>query len=389
MRLTKRNLLFFVIFTAANTPVMFFMLGFGAIMQMNGFSADNIGVFQTALLAIILSLLVAPFIDKFGLKTNHYKNWTIALGVLCSLSIFLLAFVSLNDKKILFLVSFCILLISGLLDTTANALAIKIYDRKESKTVGAYKMTAVFCSMLLGSGVSLLIYSRLGWSFCVYFLAALVLLSLSALFFIDENTETVSPERLNLKEILSFFKQENIGIWLFILCFYVGIIAAAWAFLKPFLIFKGINADKVAFYVGIYGSVIGALASFAAIKINNIFSKRTILTVFGSLNFAAILMLYFMVGADINDFLLIASVSLCVISMSFSTSVIFALMMEFSRKNLRGSDYALQSALRLIFRTVSVVICGILITNFGYGISFLALSILMILAVWAVWVRPI
>ena len=75
--------------------------------------------------------------------------------------------------------------------------------------------------------------------------------------------------------------------------------------------------------------------------------------------------------------------------MSFSTSVIFALMMEFSRKNLRGSDYALQSALRLIFRTVSVVICGILITNFGYGISFLALSILMILAVWAVWARPI
>ena len=389
MRLTKQNLLFFVIFTAANTPVMFFMLGFGAIMQMNGFSADNIGVFQTALLAIILSLLVAPFIDKFGLKTNHYKNWTIVLGVLCSLSIFLLAFVSLNDKKILFLVSFCILLISGLLDTAVNALAIKIYDRKESKTVGAYKMAAVFCSMLLGSGVSLLIYSRLGWSFCVYFLAALVLLSLSALFFIDENTETVSSERLNLKEILSFFKQENIGIWLFILCFYVGIIAAAWAFLKPFLIFKGINADKVAFYVGIYGSVIGALASFAAIKINNIFSKRTILIIFGSLNSAAILMLYFMVGADINDFLLIASVSLCVISMSFSTSVIFALMMEFSRKNLRGSDYALQSALRLIFRTVSVVICGILITNFGYGFAFLALSILMILAVWAVWARPI
>lgn len=389
MRLTKQNLLFFVIFTAANTPVMFFMLGFGAIMQMNGFSADNIGVFQTALLAIILSLLVAPFIDKFGLKTNHYKNWTIVLGVLCSLSIFLLAFVSLNDKKILFLVSFCILLISGLLDTAVNALAIKIYDRKESKTVGAYKMAAVFCSMLLGSGVSLLIYSRLGWSFCVYFLVALVLLSLSALFFIDENTETVSSERLNLKEILSFFKQENIGIWLFILCFYVGIIAAAWAFLKPFLIFKGINADKVAFYVGIYGSVIGALASFAAIKINNIFSKRTILIIFGSLNSAAILMLYFMVGADINDFLLIASVSLCVISMSFSTSVIFALMMEFSRKNLRGSDYALQSALRLIFRTVSVVICGILITNFGYGFAFLALSILMILAVWAVWARPI
>ena len=389
MRLTKQNLLFFVIFTAANTPVMFFMLGFGAIMQMNGFSADNIGVFQTALLAIILSLLVAPFIDKFGLKTNHYKNWTIVLGVLCSLSIFLLAFVSLNDKKILFLVSFCILLISGLLDTAVNALAIKIYDRKESKTVGAYKMAAVFCSMLLGSGVSLLIYSRLGWSFCVYFLAALVLLSLSALFFIDENTETVSSERLNLKEILSFFKQENIGIWLFILCFYVGIIAAAWAFLKPFLIFKGINADKVAFYVGIYGSVIGALASFAAIKINNIFSKTTIIIIFGSLNSAAILMLYFMVGADINDFLLIASVSLCVISMSFSTSVIFALMMEFSRKNLRGSDYALQSALRLIFRTVSVVICGILITNFGYGFAFLALSILMILAVWAVWARPI
>ena len=389
MRLTKQNLLFFVIFTAANTPVMFFMLGFGAIMQMNGFSADNIGVFQTALLAIILSLLVAPFIDKFGLKTDHYKNWTIALGVLCSLSIFLLAFVSLNDKKILFLVSFCILLISGLLDTAVNALAIKIYDRKKSKTVGAYKMTGVFCSMLLGSGVSLLIYSRLGWSFCVYFLAALVLLSLSALFFIDENTETVSSERLNLKEILSFFKQENIGIWLFILCFYVGIIAAAWAFLKPFLIFKGINVDKVAFYVGIYGSVLGALASFAAIKINNIFSKRTILTVFGSLNFVAILMLYFMVGADINDFLLIASVSLCVISMSFSTSVIFALMMEFSRKNLRGSDYALQSALRLIFRTVSVVICSILITNFGYGFAFLALSILMILAVWVVWARPI
>lgn len=389
MRLTKQNLLFFVIFTAANTPVMFFMLGFGAIMQMNGFSADNIGVFQTALLAIILSLLVAPFIDKFGLKTNHYKNWTIVLGVLCSLSIFLLAFVSLNDKKILFLVSFCILLISGLLDTAINALAIKIYDRKESKTVGAYKMAAVFCSMLLGSGVSLLIYSHLGWSFCVYFLAALVLLSLSALFFIDENTETVSSERLNLKEILSFFKQENIGIWLFILCFYVGIIAAAWAFLKPFLIFKGINADKVAFYVGIYDSVLGALASFAAIKINNIFSKRTILIIFGSLNSAAILMLYFMVGADINDFLLIASVSLCVISMSFSTSVIFALMMEFSRKNLRGSDYALQSALRLIFRTVSVVICGILITNFGYGFAFLALSILMILAVWAVWARPI
>ncbi|WP_321414313.1 hypothetical protein [uncultured Desulfobacter sp.] len=58
------------------------------------------------------------------------------------------------------------------------------------------------------------------------------------------------------------------------------------------------------------------------------------------------------------------------VSIAFSTTMVFSLIMEYSRQNTRGVDYAVQSSLTSIVRILATIGAGFLISNFGYEALF-------------------
>jgi MFS transporter, PAT family, beta-lactamase induction signal transducer AmpG len=289
-----------------------------------------------------------------------------------------ISFLSLEDNiYLVFTAIFITAIISTFIDIPINALAIKVFNKEEHISAGSYKISAYSLSGLLGGGVFLLFYNHLGWSDTFRLMAMMVLVSLIVLYFIEEVDTKIENQKVSFKTIISFFKQKDIGIWVFILSFYFAFISAIFVFLKPYFISKGITPDDVAIYVGIYGGIIGILGGILASKISVSFSKKTLLLVFMMFNILSTIILILADKFELNLSYLLLCVTFTALAISLSSAIIFSMIMDYSRQNSRAVDYAVQSSLFAFSRILSAVIAGILVSSIGYEGMFLVEALAM------------
>lgn len=356
------------------------------ILQMKGFEASIIGLFQIVGIPTILKFLLSTPIDKIVFEKNHYKKWVFFTGIIYVILLIGISFLSLEDNIYLVFTAILITtLISTFIDIPLNALSIKIFTKEQRMSAGSYKISAYCLAGILGSGVFLLLYNHLGWSDTFRLMAIMVMISLIALYFIEENDERIEEKKVSFKNIISFFKQKDIGIWVFLLSFYFAFISAIFIFMKPYFISKEIHPDDVAIYVGIYGSIIGVLGGIIASKINSKYSKRTLLLSFMIFNIFSAFILIVVEEFNLTLAFLLISVTFTALSISLSSAIIFSMIMDYSRQESRAIDYALQSSLFSLTRIISAVIAGILVSSVGFFGMFLFEFIGMIVVVLVIY----
>lgn len=371
-QLTKKNILFSILFTAILTPMIFFVMGLPMILQIKGFDASLIGIFQLAGLPMIFKFLMSPPIDKIVFEKKHYKKWTFYIGILYILLLTIISFLSLeNSIYPVFIAILITAFISTFMDIPLNALAIKTFTKEQSLSAGSYKISAYSMASLLGGGIFLLVFNHLGWNLTFILMALLVLFSLFALYFIEENDEIIYVEKISSKNIITFFKQKDIGIWIFILSFYFVSISALWVFMKPYLIHKGVKPDDVAIWVGIYGSFIAILGGALSNYIGKKFSKKSLLIIFMFFNIFSTSLLIFIEQYNLTFYYLIISVTFIALAIALSSAIIFSMIMDYSRKESRAIDYSVQSSIFSFTRIISAVIAGIIVSNFGFDKMFI------------------
>ncbi|MDN5087668.1 MFS transporter [Aliarcobacter butzleri] len=389
-QLTKKNILFSILFTAILTPMIFFVMGLPMILQIKGFDASLIGIFQLAGLPMIFKFLMSPPIDKIVFEKKHYKKWTFYIGILYILLLTIISFLSLeNSIYPVFIAILITAFISTFMDIPLNALAIKIFTKEQSLSAGSYKISAYSMASLLGGGIFLLVFNHLGWNLTFILMALLVLFSLVALYFIEENDEIIYVEKISSKNIITFFKQKDIGIWIFILSFYFVSISALWVFMKPYLIHKGVKPDDVAIWVGIYGSFIAILGGALSNYIGKKFSKKNLLIIFMFFNIFSTSLLIFIEQYNLTFYYLIISVTFIALAIALSSAIIFSMIMDYSRKESRAIDYSVQSSIFSFTRIISAVIAGIIVSNFGFDKMFIFELFCLVLVTFVIYKKYI
>lgn len=389
-QLTKKNILFSILFTAILTPMIFFVMGLPMILQIKGFDASLIGIFQLAGLPMIFKFLMSPPIDKIVFEKKHYKKWTFYIGILYILLLTIISFLSLeNSIYSVFIAILITAFISTFMDIPLNALAIKTFTKEQSLSAGSYKISAYSMASLLGGGIFLLVFNHLGWNLTFILMALLVLFSLVALYFIEENDEIIYVERISSKNIITFFKQKDIGIWIFILSFYFVSISALWVFMKPYLIHKGVKPDDVAIWVGIYGSFIAILGGALSNYIGKKFSKKNLLIIFMFFNIFSTSLLIFIEQYNLTFYYLIISVTFIALAIALSSAIIFSMIMDYSRKESRAIDYSVQSSIFSFTRIISAVIAGIIVSNFGFDKMFIFELFCLVLVTFVIYKKYI
>lgn len=389
-QLTKKNILFSILFTAILTPMIFFVMGLPMILQIKGFDASLIGIFQLAGLPMIFKFLMSPPIDKIVFKKKHYKKWTFYIGILYILLLTIISFLSLeNSIYPVFIAILITAFISTFMDIPLNALAIKTFTKEQSLSAGSYKISAYSMASLLGGGIFLLVFNHLGWNLTFILMALLVLFSLIALYFIEENDEIIYVEKISSKNIITFFKQKDIGIWIFILSFYFVSISALWVFMKPYLIHKGVKPDDVAIWVGIYGSFIAILGGALSNYIGKKFSKKSLLIIFMFFNIFSTSLLIFIEQYNLTFYYLIISVTFIALAIALSSAIIFSMIMDYSRKESRAIDYSVQSSIFSFTRIISAVIAGIIVSNFGFDKMFIFELFCLVLVTFVIYKKYI
>ncbi|BAK70029.1 MFS transporter [Aliarcobacter butzleri] len=389
-QLTKKNILFSILFTAILTPMIFFVMGLPMILQIKGFDASLIGIFQLVGLPMIFKFLMSPPIDKIVFEKKHYKKWTFYIGILYILLLTIISFLSLeNSIYPVFIAILITAFISTFMDIPLNALAIKTFTKEQSLSAGSYKISAYSMASLLGGGIFLLVFNHLGWNLTFILMALLVLFSLVALYFIEENDEIIYVERISSKNIITFFKQKDIGIWIFILSFYFVSISALWVFMKPYLIHKGVKPDDVAIWVGIYGSFIAILGGTLSNYIGKKFSKKNLLIIFMFFNIFSTSLLIFIEQYNLTFYYLIISVTFIALAIALSSAIIFSMIMDYSRKESRAIDYSVQSSIFSFTRIISAVIAGIIVSNFGFDKMFIFELFCLVLVTFVIYKKYI
>lgn len=389
-QLTKKNILFSILFTAILTPMIFFVMGLPMILQIKGFDASLIGIFQLAGLPMIFKFLMSPPIDKIVFEKKHYKKWTFYIGILYILLLTIISFLSLeNSIYPVFIAILITAFISTFMDIPLNALAIKTFTKEQSLSAGSYKISAYSMASLLGGGIFLLVFNHLGWNLTFILMALLVLFSLVALYFIEENDEIIYVEKISSKNIITFFKQKDIGIWIFILSFYFVSISALWVFMKPYLIHKGVKPDDVAIWVGIYGSFIAILGGALSNYIGKKFSKKSLLIIFMFFNIFSTSLLIFIEQYNLTFYYLIISVTFIALAIALSSAIIFSMIMDYSRKESRAIDYSVQSSIFSFTRIISAVIAGIIVSNFGFDKMFIFELFCLVLVTFVIYKKYI
>lgn len=384
--LIKRNILFVILYTSFLAPFIFFMLGLPMILQIEGYDASIIGIFQLVGFPALIKFLLSPPIDKYVFKRNHYKKWIMYIGILYFICLLGISFLSLKNNIYLLLIAIMITtLVSTFIDIPLNALAIKVFKKEERMKAASYKTSAYFLAGLLGGGIFLLFYNHLAWQMTFQIMSFLVLISLFSLIFIKEKDEHIQEIKVSFHNIISFFKQKDIKIWIFILSFYFAFISAIWIFMKPYFIYKGIKADDVAIYIGIFGSIVGFFGAIIANYITKRFTKRIILLSFAVFNSISILLLIYIENFYLSLNFLFLSVIFTALSISFSSSIIFSMIMDYSRDHSRGVDYAIQSSLFSLTRIISAVIAGIIVSNIGFSEMFIFELFAMILLIFIIY----
>ena len=389
-QLTKKNILFSILFTAILTPMIFFVMGLPMILQIKGFDASLIGIFQLAGLPMIFKFLMSPPIDKIVFEKKHYKKWTFYIGILYILLLTIISFLSLeNSIYPVFIAILITAFISTFMDIPLNALAIKIFTKEQSLSAGSYKISAYSMASLLGGGIFLLVFNHLGWNLTFILMALLVLFSLVALYFIEENDEIIYVEKISSKNIITFFKQKDICIWIFILSFYFVSVSALWVFMKPYLIHKGVKPDDVAIWVGIYGSFIAILGGALSNYIGKKFSKKNLLIIFMFFNIFSTSLLIFIEQYNLTFYYLIISVTFIALAIALSSAIIFSMIMDYSRKESRAIDYSVQSSIFSFTRIISAVIAGIIVSNFGFDKMFIFELFCLVLVTFVIYKKYI
>lgn len=389
-QLTKKNILFSILFTAILTPMIFFVMGLPMILQIKGFDASLIGIFQLAGLPMIFKFLMSPPIDKIVFEKKHYKKWTFYIGILYILLLTIISFLSLeNSIYPVFIAILITAFISTFMDIPLNALAIKTFTKEQSLSAGSYKISAYSMASLLGGGIFLLVFNHLGWNLTFILMALLVLFSLVALYFIEENDEIIYVEKISSKNIITFFKQKDIGIWIFILSFYFVSISALWVFMKPYLIHKGVKPDDIAIWVGIYGSFIAILGGSLSNYIGKKFSKKNLLIIFMFFNIFSTSLLIFIEQYNLTFYYLIISVTFIALAIALSSAIIFSMIMDYSRKESRAIDYSVQSSIFSFTRIISAVIAGIIVSNFGFDKMFIFELFCLVLVTFVIYKKYI
>ena len=368
---------FFSLYIAQSIPMSFFSTVLPVIMRQQNFSLELIAMLQFLKLPWILKFLWSPAIDRTSTRLSHYKRWIFSSEIIYAFIILTVSFLDFQATPLLIIgLILCSFIASATQDIATDALAVISFNRKNKSLVNSMQSMGSFGGAMIGGGLLLLIYNRLGWETLLPFLALFTVISIIPLIFfkekhIEEPIHEKKIEKIHPNDLLGFFKQK--GIWkqiVFLFLYYMGLIGIL-TMLKPMLVDYGYGMKEIGIMVGVIGSSIGCIASFGAGFIVRKIGRKTSRILFASMTLVTAIFFYSLVTfLPVNTATLHLGITLLWASYGMSTIVVYTTAMDCVRKGYEGTDFTIQTVITHLSSLVIAVLSGKLAGSFGYDALF-------------------
>lgn len=328
----------------------------------------------------VLKFLWAPLVDSLG----TYRDWILITQSGMVLTLITMGFMDVSRH---FYIVFCLCALLAFLSATqdiaTDGLALRLL-LPEARGMGNGIQTAGgLFGYLIGGGVVLIAYPRIGWQGCMSLLAVCTAGSLVTVFLFQSTAMAIpSCNRtggVTLRRCLRFWQTPGHGNWLVMLSLYPLGSGLGYALMTPWLVDTGWSMDRVAMLMSIAGSLIGVLTSLATGWLINRTGRRPVMigTCIGQL--AGLAALLAPMSAWVHDTGTCIAYGLFFISLSPITVILSTLMMDYASQESPATDYALQFGLFSLMM-VAISALGTALAGFiGYQrVVMLALAISML-----------
>lgn len=385
---------FLCLYIAQTIPMSFFSTILPVLMRQQNFTLETIGLLQFMKLPWVLKFLWSPAVDRSCSKLTHYKRWIFSSELIYAVIILAISFFDLetNIYTILALIIFSFVA-SATQDIATDALAILSFDKRDKSLVNSMQSVGSFAGAMIGGGLLLLLYHKMGWNQLLPYLAAFVVLALIPLIFF-KNKEADQPDKKEKMQaphpddLFGFFKQEGIWRQVIFLFFYYAALIGTLAMLKPMLVDYGYNMKEIGVMSGIIGTSIGCIGSLSGGFIVRRFGRFWPRIIFATFILLTTIYFYILVTClQVNTATLHLGITLLWASYGMATIVVYTTSMDCVRKGYEGTDFTIQTVITHLSGMLMAAAAGKVAHIFGYANLFLfeasiaAISLLYILTI--------
>jgi RhtX/FptX family siderophore transporter len=371
------------LYLAQGLPYGFFTQALPAMLRQQGVSLEKIGLASLLALPWGLKFLWAPAVDRLGSeRLGRRRSWILPLQGLAIVVLILLSGVDPSAGLTPILVGvYALNLVAATQDIATDGLAVSILSHDERGLGNGIQVAGYRLGMIIGGGVLLIVFERLGWTNVFLLMAAVIFLTtLPIAAYREPKAAPAGPKpSLGRAVIVDFLGRPGMLRWL-------GVIAAlkagehlATAMLRPFFIDRGLDLEAIGWLTGTAGFIAGLAGAMAGGALVRPLGRYRALMIFGVLEAITVAAYALATFGPLNLELLYG---LCIAEHfvgGMVTVSLFTLMMDACRKGMAGTEYTIQASVYVLAAGAVSGLSGFVAASIGYTWHFVVSGVACLL----------
>lgn len=369
------------LYIAQGLPYGFFTQALPVLMRDAGASLKAISATSLLFLPWALKFLWAPLVDQVGSR----RGWIIPLQFIAAIGAALLSLVDPGHGFLaVFIAVFAFNVLAAVQDVATDGMAVRLLDAQARGLGNGIQVGAYRIGMVLGGGLLLWVYAKLGWvAMCLGMSALLALTCVPVLLHREARDDAPRPRRPSLTHLaagwLPRLRLPGMLALLLLVCAYKFGDAMTASLVGPMLKDGGYPLEEIALFKGTLGSIMGLVGAAAGGLLAFRLGRRRTLLACGAAQ-ALSLLLYVLAANEVDNRLLMWTA--CTAEHLFggmATVALFTLMMDASDPEHAGTDYTLLACAVVVAQGIAVFFGAAIGDVLGYPATFMIGFLLSVL----------
>ncbi len=398
MTSTQKYGLLASLYLAQGLPFGFLTQSLPVLLRDNGASLRVISLASLLFLPWALKFLWAPVLDRYYLpRLGRRRSWILPLQLGSIAAVLAISALDPAEHLWLFLLLvLCINFFSASQDIATDGMAVETLNATERGFGNGVQVAGYRAGMVLGGGLLLMVFDRIGWQVSFIAMAALLAVALIPITLYREPPKAATAIAIgrsassNNSALLSFITSPGVLAWLGVLLLYKFGDGMSSGMVKLMLYDGGLTKADIGGIIGTGGFVAGLVgALFGGWLVPRLGQYRA-LFIFVLLQ-GTMAAAYGLYPLGLNSYP--AVVGLVIFEHWVSgmhTAAMFAVMMAACRAGFEGSDYTVQASVFVAANGLGILISGFIAESFGYSVvHFLggAAALLVAIPIVSAWRR--
>ena len=377
-----------ILLFAQAIPITFIQNALPAIYRAEGMELEDFWLFALLFVPRWIKWLIGPIADRYPLlPIGLRRSWILVFTLLGASGYLSLVLIEPTLANIYYVVALLVIaeFLMAVQDVAVDSYTVEAVRGDESKIAGPILGIATTLSFTVATGVIMVLYDYVGWTFAIAILSLfLVLGTVPALLRpepIDEQARRRTHKLYGAPNFRRAFTRET-GLYLFLLVLMAALYQGfGFVLLNPLLVDKGFTIAEIGIATGsgitlgllLGGVVCTWLMARYSIKANCCIAALGIV-------FAGAIELSFALLSDYPLLYVIVGVAVFEFVLSPHWSIVSSARYRWTSKRQAGTDYTMQSSLRAFGLFSGGLVAGPFGGTFGYAAYFAATHILGLLA---------